>query len=49
MNPDFDQIKKSTDIVRVVESYGIALKKVGKRGQSLVLTPFVTSTLSIGR
>lgn len=30
MNPDFDQIKKSTDIVRVVESYGIALKREGK-------------------
>lgn len=29
MNPDFDQIKKTTDIVRVVESYGIALRKVG--------------------
>jgi len=29
MNPDFDQIKKTTDIVRVVESYGVALKKVG--------------------
>jgi DNA primase len=27
---DFDQIKKSTDIVRVVESYGITLKKVGR-------------------
>lgn len=30
MTPDFDQIKKSTDIVRVVESYGVALKKAGK-------------------
>jgi len=29
MNPDFEHIKKTTDIVRVVESYGIALKKVG--------------------
>lgn len=29
MNPDFDQIKKTTDIVAVVESYGIALRKVG--------------------
>ena len=29
-NPDFDQIKKTTDIVRVVESYGIALKKGSK-------------------
>ncbi len=30
MKVDFDQIKRTTDIVRVVESYGIALKKVGK-------------------
>ena len=30
MKPDFEQIKKSTDIVRVVESYGIALKREGK-------------------
>lgn len=30
MNLDFDQIKKTTDIVRVVESYGVALKKVGQ-------------------
>jgi DNA primase catalytic core len=29
MNPDFDHIKKTADIVRVVESYGIALRKVG--------------------
>ena len=29
MNPDFDQIKKSTDVVRVIESYGFELKKVG--------------------
>lgn len=29
MNPDFDQIKKTTNIVAVVESYGIALRKVG--------------------
>jgi DNA primase len=29
MNPDFDRIKQATDIVAVVESYGIALKKVG--------------------
>jgi len=29
MNPDFDAIKKTTDIVRVVESCGIALKKSG--------------------
>jgi DNA primase len=30
MKPDFAQIKKSTDIVRVVESYGIGLKPEGK-------------------
>jgi DNA primase catalytic core len=30
MNPDFDAIKASTDIVRVIESYGIALKAEGK-------------------
>ena len=30
MKPDFAQIKKTTDIVRVVESYGIALKREGK-------------------
>ena len=30
MNPDFDQIKRGTDIVRVVEGYGIALKREGK-------------------
>lgn len=30
MKPDFEQIKKSADIVRVVESYGIALKREGK-------------------
>jgi len=30
MKVDFDQIKRATDIVRVVESYGIALKKVGQ-------------------
>ena len=29
MNPDFEQIKRTTDIVRVVESYGIVLKKSG--------------------
>lgn len=29
MNPDFEQIKKTTDIVRVVESCGVVLKKVG--------------------
>jgi DNA primase len=29
MSPDFEHIKKTTDIVRVVESYGIALRKVG--------------------
>ena len=30
MKVDFDQIKKTTDIVRVVESYGITLRKVGR-------------------
>jgi len=30
MNPDFDAIKKTTDLVRVVGSYGIELKKTGK-------------------
>ena len=30
MKVDFDQIKRTTDLVRVVESYGIALKKTGK-------------------
>lgn len=29
MNPDFEAIKKSTDIVAVVESCGVSLKKVG--------------------
>jgi DNA primase len=29
MNPDFEAIKKAADIVRVVESCGVALKKVG--------------------
>ena len=29
MKPDFDAIKKTTDLVRVIESYGVALKKVG--------------------
>lgn len=29
MNPDFDHIKKTTDIVRVVESCGVVLKKAG--------------------
>ena len=30
MKVDFDQIKRTTDLVRVVESYGIRLRKVGK-------------------
>jgi DNA primase catalytic core len=30
MKTDFDQIKRTTDIVRVVESYGVKLKKVGR-------------------
>jgi DNA primase catalytic core len=29
MKTDFDQIKRSTDIVAVIESYGVKLKKVG--------------------
>ena len=29
MNPDFERIKKTTDIVRVIESYGVTLKKTG--------------------
>jgi DNA primase catalytic core len=42
MNPDFGQIKKTTDIVRVVESYGIALKKVG--ADHVGLCPFHEDT-----
>jgi len=30
MKVDFDEIKKTTDIVRVIESYGITLKKSGR-------------------
>lgn len=30
MKVDFDNIKRTTDIVRVVESYGVKLKKVGR-------------------
>jgi DNA primase len=30
MKPDFDRIKATTDIVRVIERYGIALKSQGK-------------------
>jgi DNA primase len=30
MKPDFDEIKRGTDIVRVIESYGVALKKTGQ-------------------
>lgn len=30
MKPDFEQIKRTTDIVAVVERYGIELKKTGK-------------------
>jgi DNA primase catalytic core len=30
MTPDFERIKKTTDLVAVVEGYGIALKKTGK-------------------
>lgn len=42
MNPDFDRIKKTTDIVAVVESYGIALKKVG--ADHVGLCPFHKDT-----
>ena len=38
MNPDFDQIKKTVDIVRVVESCGVELKKVG--ADHIGLCPF---------
>ena len=37
-NPDFTEIKKTTDIVRVVESYGIKLKKGSK--EFVGLCPF---------
>ncbi len=30
MKVDFEEIKRTTDLVRVIESYGITLKKVGK-------------------
>ena len=30
MKPDFDAIKRTTDIVRVIENYGVALKKTGQ-------------------
>jgi DNA primase catalytic core len=30
MKVDFDQIKRTTDLVRVIEGYGIALKKAGR-------------------
>jgi DNA primase catalytic core len=30
MKPDFERIKGTTDIVRVIESYGVALKKTGQ-------------------
>lgn len=29
MKPDFAEIKRTTDLVRVIESYGVALRKVG--------------------
>ncbi len=38
MKPDFNRIKASTDIVRVIESYGVALKKQGK--DHIGLCPF---------
>jgi DNA primase len=50
MKTDFEQIKRTTDIVRVVESYGVKLKKVGRnhvgrccfhadKNPSLIVTP----------
>ena len=30
MKPDFERIKATTDIVRVIEGYGVALKKTGQ-------------------
>src|SRR5512143_1580318 len=50
MNPDFAQIKRTTDIIRVIESYGVKLKRTGRnyvgRGcfhddktPSLIVTP----------
>ena len=38
MKVDFEQIKRTTDIVQVVASYGIALKKVGQ--DQVGLCPF---------
>jgi DNA primase catalytic core len=38
MKPDFERIKATTDIVRVIESYGVALRKVG--GDHVGLCPF---------
>ena len=38
MKPDFEAIKSSTDIVAVVESYGVQLKKVGRN--HIGLCPF---------
>ena len=29
MKPDFAEIKRTTDLVRVIESYGVELRKVG--------------------
>lgn len=42
MNPDFDRIKKTTDIVAVVESYGVELKKAG--ADHVGLCPFHEDT-----
>ena len=42
MNPDFARIKKTTDLVAVVESYGIALKKTG--ADHVGLCPFHEDT-----
>ena len=42
MKTDFDQIKRSVDIVAVVQSYGVALKKVGRN--HVGLCPFHDDT-----
>ena len=50
MKPDFDHIKRTTDLVRVVESHGVKLKKTGRnyvgrccfhedKTPSLIVTP----------
>jgi DNA primase len=42
MNPDFDAIKKTTDLLQVIQSYSIALKKQGK--DYIGLCPFHDDT-----